>query len=51
MKPYIVVADNTDVVNFREYMKGGGRPVPGLPTFNPNRVVRNIPFDVCFDIQ
>ncbi|KAF8526871.1 peroxisomal dehydratase [Hysterangium stoloniferum] len=31
--------DLTDVSNFREQVKGRGRTVEGLPTFNPDRVV------------
>ncbi|KAF8507781.1 peroxisomal dehydratase [Gautieria morchelliformis] len=36
--------DNTDVSNFRDLVKGRGEAVPGLPVFNPDRVVHGSQF-------
>jgi len=36
--------DHTDVSNFREVRKGSGRTAPGLPRFNPDRLVHGSQF-------
>ena len=46
MKLPSLAVGNTDVSNFRESLKGRGRAVPGLPQFNPDRVVRQLLFKV-----